>query len=77
MVKYRKPDMKVIKGKLRSAIIAGVLLTLIFLKFIPQQVFWSYIVLAISITMQTGVCINAHVLRIKAECILGEITIKK
>lgn len=49
--------MKVIKDKLRSAIIASVLLTLIFLKFIPQQGFWSYIVLAISVTIQSGVCI--------------------
>ena len=68
--------MKVIKGKLRSAIIADILLTLKPLKFNPQQGFWSYIVLAIPITIQTGVCINAHVLRIQAECILGGISIK-
>ena len=49
--------MQVIKDKLRSAIIASVLITLIFLKFIPQQGFWSYTILAISVTIETGVCI--------------------
>ena len=49
--------MQVIKDKLRSAIIASVLTTLIFLKFIPLQGFWCYTILAISDTIETGVCI--------------------